>query len=210
MRLENLSEWRRIALDVCGFKRPDRGDRITLFVSHLHRNHKVHPADLVGLKTTFQAPPEYADSLAKEYAKKYKNLLDVEVSEATDVIRVPHTSYNPITRRYETVNSYAHFIKGGVFVLYIPECDDPGSLIREYRPKVVAIAAARRKRRFQLVPWDFEEVDYLVDNKVWFWESPPKKVIPKVLFSQSPEDIELRQHLTVRGKGLLWKCTHNL
>jgi hypothetical protein len=209
MKLENLPEWQRIILDVCGFKRPDRGDKITVFVSHLHRDHKAHPADLKGLKTVFQVPPEYVDSLTREYAKRYKNLLDVEVSETTDVICVPHTSYNPVTGRYETVNSYAHFIRGRGSVLYIPECDDPRSLIREYRPKVVAIATARRKKRFQLVPWDFEEVDYLVDNKVWFWESPPKKVIPKVLFSLSPEDIELRERLVVREKSFLWKCTHS-
>jgi len=191
--MKELGErWQRIILDVCGAKRPEPLEKILIHQTHLHNDHKVLPSDIVDKTVIFMAPSALINDLKLEYRKAMRVNPEIQIQEYLDVLPpVPHTSFNPRAGKHETVNAYPHFVKSAKGdVLVVPECDYPARIIGEYKPKVAVVMVARRSRRFMIDLMKFE-VDYWVDNRIWYWRNREQNVIPKVLFSCLSEDLEL-------------------
>lgn len=194
------SEWQRIVLDVCGLKRPEKNDKTLIHQTHLHQDHVALPGDIVDKKVIFKAPSALVDGLKRKYRKAMRINPEIQIEEYSDVLELPHSSFNPAERRHVPGKSYAHFFPGDI--LFVPECDDPAQVIREYEPRVSITMAARRSKRFRVVQTEFE-ADYWVDNRIWYWECwkrREQKVIPKVLYSCLKEDIELFRQLKHHGR----------
>lgn len=114
------------------------------------------------------------------------------------MLKVPHISYNPKLSKYEKGHSYAHFIRtkeGDVLV--VPECDIPAGIIKEHKTDVNIVMAFARSRRHQVTSFDYADVDYVVDNRIWFFANTNSHIIPKVLFSMTREDIERSKELKI-------------
>ena len=185
------SEWLvgRLVLDVCAFRRPDINEKIAIHPSHLHPDHVILPGELVNREVVFKGPPILLSELQEE--KGYQRLLrmnpNIDFEEYTDVVGpLPHTSYSPKQGKRVVTDSFGRFFPGDV--LFVPECDDPKSIIQKYRPKVSIVMASARSRRFQVNFYDYMDVDILIDNRIWFWQKHEDNVMPKVFFSCTRED----------------------
>lgn len=56
-------EWQRIISDICGIRRPEKEDEISIHQTHLHRDHMALPGDLIDKRVTFKSPGALMDSL---------------------------------------------------------------------------------------------------------------------------------------------------
>lgn len=197
------SEWLtgKLILDVCAFRRPDIGEKITIHPSHLHPDHVILPGELVNREAVIKGPSSLLSELKEEVG--YQRLLQVnshvEFEEYTDVVGpLPHTSYSPKQGKYVVSNSFGRFFPGDV--LFVPECDDPKSIIQKYRPKVSIVMASARSRRFQVNFYDYVNIDILIDNRIWFWQKHEDNVMPKAFFSCTQED----KHSFAERRGFVY------
>lgn len=192
------SEWQRIILDVCGLRRPEKEDEISIYQSHLHLDHVALPGDLIDKKAIFKAPGTLVDDLKRKYRKAMRVNPKIQIEEYTDVLKVPHTSYNPKLGKWKSGFSFVFFIKASKgTALVVPECDIPAEIVREYKADVNIVMAFARSRRHQVTFFDYVDVDYIVDNRIWFFTNTDSHTIPKVLFSMTREDIERSKELKI-------------
>lgn len=153
-------------LDVCGVVPFSRSHYKSAFITHMHKDHLPLRERVRGI--ILYTGRAYVDSLKRFYG---------EACEYTDVLELDHTY--PYEGKIRTVKTYGFFIKE---VLFIPECDNPEEILKEYSPKVSLVCVSRQSRQH---PVDFKGRDdvYIVDNGSWFKYKP--NVIPKVVFSEA-------------------------
>jgi len=169
-------------IDVCGAGAVRRQKQRDVFITHLHLDHLPLKEFVTGANIRFFTSSYYLTGLKELYGNSF------EICEYRDVVATEHTTM--LGRKYVKVETFGFFFKEA---LVIPECNNPNDLIKEYAPRFTFIFVAHQSHS-HIVEFNNRRKDvFILDNRAWKPYAP--NIIPKIVFSSSPSDVELfRRH----------------